>query len=279
MNARCLAAWSAAVLTVVLISTNPAYRLAAALIALDVTIVLSRPGQRLRPLLVAICAAIATAVAVDILLGHSGEHVLARVPSSVPVIGGPITVEAILYGLVVGLGVAACVLGVAPLSRALDPHELVDALPRVLHRTATAMAAALNLVPGMVRSARAVRDAQRMRGWRPGGARSWSELLVPVAVTAMEDSLQLAEAMEARGYGSGQRTRFASPVLRGGDIAVLLTSLLAITLVVVARTLGLDDDWYPIPSPTLPPVQPLPVLACALLVTPLVAWRPQRFAG
>jgi energy-coupling factor transport system permease protein len=279
MNARCLAVWSAAVLTVVLISTNPTYRLAAALIALDVTLMLSRPGHRLRPLLVAICAAIGTAVAVDIMLGHSGEHVLVRVPSSVPVIGGPITAESVLYGLVVGLGVAACVLAVAPLSRALDPHELVDALPRILHRTATAAAAALNLAPGMVRSAGAVRDAQRMRGWRPGGARSWAELLVPVAVTAMEDSLQLAEAMEARGYGSGQRTRYAPPVVRRADVAVLLTALAAIALVITARVLGLDDDWYPIPSPTIPEVQPLPVLACALLVTPLLAWRQQRFAG
>lgn len=279
MNARCLAAWSAAVLTVVLISTNPAYRLAAALLALDVTMMLSRPGQRLRPLLVTICAAIGTAVAVDIMLGHSGEHILVRVPSNVPVIGGPITMEAVLYGLVVGLGVAACVLAVAPLSRALDAHELVDALPRILRRTATAAAAALNLVPGLVRSAGAVRDAQRMRGWQPGGPRSWSELLVPVAVTAMEDSLQLAEAMEARGYGSGQRTHFAPMVMRRSDIVVLVTALAAVALVVSARALGVDDDWYPTPSPTLPPVQPVPVLACALLVTPLLAWRRQRSAG
>jgi energy-coupling factor transport system permease protein len=278
MNPRCLAAWSAAVLTVALISTNPAYRLAAAVIALDVTVVLSRPGQRLRPLLITIGSATATAVALDLLLGHSGAHVLLRIPSGVPVIGGPITVEAMLYGLVVGLGVSACVLAVAPLSRALDPHELVDALPSMLHRTATAGAAALNLVPGLVRSAGAVRDAQRMRGWRPGGVRSWSELLVPVAVTAMEDSLQLAEAMEARGYGSGARTRFSPPRLRRGDLAVLLTALAAVALIVAARATGLDDDWYPTPSPTLPEVHPLPVLACALLLTPLVAWRSQRSA-
>jgi energy-coupling factor transport system permease protein len=279
VNPRSLAAWSAAVLTVALISTNPAYRLVAALIALDVTVALSRPGQRVRPLLVTIGAATATAVVLDLLLGHSGEHVLLRVPSSVPVIGGPITLEAMLYGLVVGLGVSACVLAVAPLSRALDPHQLVDALPRVLHRTATAAAAALNLMPGMVRSAGAVRDAQRMRGWRPRGARSWSELLVPVAVTAMEDSLQLAESMEARGFGSGARTRFSAPVLRPADIAVLLTAIAAIVLIVVARATGVDDDWYPTPSPTLPPVHPLAVLACALLVTPLLAWRSQPSAG
>ncbi len=273
MNPRCLAAWSAAVLTTALISTNPAYRVAAGLIALDVVVTLSRPGQRLRPLLLTVAVAAVTAVAVDLMLSHSGAHPFLHIPSAVPVVGGPITLEAVLYGLVVAAGVTACVLAVAPLARALEPHELVDALPGVLHRTATACAAALNLVPGVVRSAGAIRDAQRMRGWRPRGVRSWSELLVPVAVTAMEDSLQLAEAMEARGYASGRRTRYAPASLRAADVAVLVTAALAIVLIVVARTAGLDDDWFPAPSPTLPAVHPLPAVACALLLTPLLVWR------
>ena len=72
-------------------------------------------------------------------------------------------------------------------------------MPAPLERTGIAVATSLNLVSGFGRTFTAVRDAQRMRGWRPRGIRSWNEVLVPVVLTAIEDSVLLAEAMEARG--------------------------------------------------------------------------------
>ena len=90
----------------------------------------------------------------------------------------------------------------------LQPHALVDALPGALARTGAAIGTALNLIPGIARSATEIRDAQRMRGWRPRRVREWPDLAVPVVLTALEGSITLAEAMEARGYGSGARTHY-----------------------------------------------------------------------
>ena len=47
-----------------------------------------------------------------------------------PLVGGPWTVEAVLFGIASGLAIAAAVLAMAPLSLLLQPHEVVDALPR-----------------------------------------------------------------------------------------------------------------------------------------------------
>ena len=103
-------------------------------------------------------------------------------------------------------------LAAAPLSLVLQPHSLVDALPGALARTGAAIGTALNLIPGIARSATEIRDAQRMRGWRPRRVREWPDLAVPVVLTALEGSITLAEAMEARGYGSGARTHYGEQV-------------------------------------------------------------------
>ena len=55
---------------------------------------------------------------------------------------------------------------------------------------------------------RRVREAESLRGGGRRGPLSLLDVVVPVALTTIESSITLAEAMEARGYGSGPRTRF-----------------------------------------------------------------------
>ena len=61
---------------------------------------------------------------------------------------------------------------------------------------------------------------------------------MPVVLTAIEDSVLLAEAMEARGFGAGRRTSYATttwtrrdvppinPILVAGCLALALPGLL-----------------------------------------------------
>ena len=273
MNPRALAAWSAAALTIVLVSTAPAPRAVVVLAAANVLAAFARREAHLRGLLAVVAVGSLTAVALDVLLSHNGAHALVTVLAAVPVLGGPLTVEAALYGADVALSIAGCSLAVAALVVALDPHELIDALPAALHRTGTAAGSALNLVPGLWRSAADVVDAQRMRGWRPRGPRSWAEVVVPTVVTAMEDSIGLAEAMEARAYGSGRRTRAWSPPWTAADRAVVAASLAAAVLAIAARAAGLDADWSAFPTAGVPALSPAPLIAALLLLTPLLAWR------
>jgi energy-coupling factor transport system permease protein len=198
---------------------------------------------------------------------------LLSLPGGIPVLGGPLTLESAVFGAGAGLGIAAAALAMAPLSMVLDAHQLVEALPAPLHRTGTMLAAALNLAPGIGRSAVAVREAQTLRGWRPRGARSYAEVLVPVTLTALENSIQLAEAMEARGYGSGPRTRMSAPLWTLTDRVTLAVAITAAVAVVGGRLLGWVSDWWPYPNLTLPTVTALTVVACVLLVLPALLRR------
>ncbi|MEO8899193.1 MAG: energy-coupling factor transporter transmembrane component T [Candidatus Dormibacter sp.] len=273
MNPRAWAAWSAASLVVVLTSTNPAYRALVLLIALNVLLSLRRRDAAMRPLLVATAVAVVLATLLNTVLSHTGNHVVVTIPSAVPGIGGPITVEAVVYGVDVALGIAAAVLSLAPLSRVLHPHELLDAFPAPLQRTAALTGSAINLVPAVMRNAVAISEAQRMRGGAGTRLRDWHAVAAPVLLSALDESIQLAEAMEARGFGSGPRTRFATARMDAASVLVIVCSVAAVVVTVVARVSGSLPDWYPFPSVTVPELAVLPVAACILLTAPLVAWR------
>jgi len=273
VNPRALAIWSAAALSVALTSSNPVYRIITLLAAANVLVALRRRGSRLAPLVVALAVATALATGITLLLSHSGVHAFAALPGGVPIIGGPLTLEAAVFGATSGAGIAAAVLAVAPLSMVIDAHELVDALPRALARSGAAVATALNLIPSLGRSATEIGDAQRMRGWRRGRVRDWPEIAVPVVLTAVESSLALAEAMEARGYGAGARTHFRPAAWRPPDVAVAAAAVLAGAGFVGLRVAGLVVDWYPFPTVSVPAIHPLAVACCAALALPALVWH------
>jgi energy-coupling factor transport system permease protein len=270
--------WSLAAVTVALSTNNPVYRGLVALAALDVLLTWLPQGRRLRPLAITVAVAAGFAVLVNVLAAHAGVDVLARLPADWPLIGGNLTLETLAFGGALGLGLVAALLAVAPLSMVLEPHDVVDAMPAPLERTGIAVATSLNLVSGLGRTFGAVRDAQRMRGWRPRGLRSWNEVLVPVVLTAIEDSVLLAEAMEARGFGAGRRTSYAGSAWRRWDLAVVAAALIAVGLFVGLRLAGAAIDWYPYPTIYLPPINPALVAGCVALALPALAspGRPGR---
>lgn len=273
MNPRALAAWSAAGLVMAVCTANPVYRAIVALCAVNLILARGRRGRATRALLIGIGVAALTSTVVTLLLSHTGANVLLRIPTGVPAIGGPVTVEALVYGLATGLGIAAAMLAVAPLTVVSQPHELVDALPPALARTGAAIGAGLNLIPGALRSAIEIRDAQRMRGWRAGRIADWPALAVPVVLTAIDGSLTLAEAMEARGYGSHRRTHLAVSSWAVADTVIATTALAGAALLLVLQLSGSVPDWYPFPTLMAPVVSLPAVLCCASLALPTLLPR------
>lgn len=268
MNPRALAAWSAACLFAALATTDPVYRALLAVVALNVVVVTARPGAPRRSLLIAILSAGLLAVPLNLLLSRSGDHHLLET------FFGPLTLEALVFGAGIGLGLVAAGLAVAPLTLAYEPGELVDALPAPLERIGTVVAASLGLVPRLVDSFVAVREAQQMRGWRPS-LRSLPEVAVPALLTAIEGAVDVAEAMEARAYGSGPRTTFSGPRWSAADSAVLLVAVLALAAFIVDR----PAQWYPYPSLTWPPADPILVAATLVLSLPALLWRSRPSAA
>jgi energy-coupling factor transport system permease protein len=272
MNARAVAAWSAACLFIVLFTTNPVYK--AAVLAAAITSLAAGVGlYRMRGLLTGVVLIAAFATLLNFVSAHLGTNLLFTLPSAIPGIGGPYTIEALAAGLSGGLTVGAAIVAAAPFSLMLASHDVMDALPAALSRTGAAIAASLNLVPSVAASFVQVSEAQRLRGWRPRGPRSWAEVVVPVVLTSVEGSIQLAESMEARGFGSGPRTSLKSSRLRRSDWLLISASAAAVIVFTAAHAAGLAVDWYPYPTLAPPAIGIVPLIACLLLVAPVLAWR------
>jgi energy-coupling factor transport system permease protein len=272
MNARAVAAWSAACIFIVLSTTNPAYKgavLVAALAALATGVGL----HRMRGLLTAVALMAAFAVFLNFVSAHLGATVLFALPDQIPALGGRYTLEALAFGASGGLTVGAAILAAAPFSLLLASHEVMDALPAALSRTGAAIAASLNLVPAVASSFVQVTEAQRLRGWRPRGPRSWSEIVVPVVLTSVEGSIQLAESMEARGFGSGQRTSVKPRRMQRNDWLLAGASGTALAIFALSQAIGWAAPWYAYPTLTPPPIDARPLIACLLLLAPVLIWR------
>jgi hypothetical protein len=96
---------------------------------------------------------------------------------------------------------------------------------------------------------------------------------VPVVLTSVESSIQLAEAMEARGFGSGPRTHMTPVRMSSQDWVLVIASASAVTLFTLSIAVGWAGPWAPYPVLTAPPIDPRALIACLLLFTPALQWR------
>ncbi|MGH8989391.1 MAG: energy-coupling factor transporter transmembrane component T family protein [Acidimicrobiales bacterium] len=260
-----VAVWVLGALTVALLCTDPVPQ---AIVLGGAWTLLARrrvTGRRLRPLGIGLALLGLVTVALNGMLSHTGDSVLGVLPSWMPLVGGQVTAEGFASGASIALGLVTAVSVTAVLSVVVEPTDLVDALPRPFQHAGAALGAALNLVPATAASFVAVREAQRLRGWRPRGARAMVDLAVPVLLGAIDRSTQLAESMEARAFGAGRRTTMTADDRSARLIALTVASVLALAMAVGLHAGGSGDGWYPYPVPTVPSVAPL-VLAPALLV-------------
>jgi energy-coupling factor transport system permease protein len=217
------------------ITTDPRPPLALGAIALATALALGR--VRLASLAVALgplgVAALTVGFFNAVLNPANGDPGLAAVASL-----GPIR----LTGPAVGAGVAlACRVGaVAALGIAFalttDTTRLVDALvqqARIPERFAYGALAAFQAVPRLAQDLVALREARRIRGLRA----SWHpRILVGLLVLAIRHADRVAVAMDARGFGSGPRTRYRAVRWSGLDGALLgAGSVILVAALVLVR--------------------------------------------
>ena len=168
------------------------------------------------------------------LLGAYGGVVYWEGPS-VPVLGRiDVTSNELEEALFQGLRLASVGLAFAAYALLLDHDRLLQAGGR-LRRSVLAIALATRLVPTLERDAAGYGEALRGRGVKLEGLRGRARLLSPLLAGSLERSLNLAESMEARGFGRPGRTRAPRAGWRPVDRVAFAGAL----LLVVGGTLWL----------------------------------------
>ena len=194
-----------------------------------------------------------------------------------PLLDGEITEEELMFGLAAGLRIIGSALAIAVFVRISDGDLLLRGISRVAPRSATIVALGARLLPTLERDASGFVVAARARGLHPSGRRAAADLVAPLVSLSLERSLTLAEAMEARGYGAGNRTRAELDRPDARDRSLTLLGAAAGVVVTLVLVVGdgysyydlLDDPF--VPGAMAAAAALTAIAAAAALV---VRWRP-----
>ncbi|MDC0768261.1 energy-coupling factor transporter transmembrane component T [Streptomyces sp. HD] len=168
-----------------------------------------------------------------------GTHVIVTLPE-VPLpdwaqgirLGGRVTAETLVHALYDGLRLATLLICVGAANSLANPARLLKSLPGALYEMGVAVVVALTYAPSLIADVQRLRAARRLRGRPDRGIRGLLHVGLPVLEGALERSVALAAAMDARGYG---RTADVPPRVRRTTTALTLGGLLG----VCAGTYGL----------------------------------------
>jgi len=138
---------------------------------------------------------------------------------------GPITVETLVGGLQTGAQLGVMVLCVGAANALASPKRLLAAAPGTMHEFGTVAVVTVSAFPQLAESVRRVNRARRLRDGKAGARHALRQVVLPVLADALDRSLGLAGAMDARGYG--QRATLPDRV-RWAANGLLLVALVAL---------------------------------------------------
>lgn len=198
-----------------------------------------------------------------------------------------ISLEGIIYGMMMALRLYTVVSAFTLITLTVHPDEFTQLLARFAYRSGLAVSLSTRFYPAVVRDAAAIMDAQRSRGLdldsggRMARIRARMPVIMPLFHTSLERAVGTAEAMEARGFGSTERSRWRKRGWLAPDIATLSAALGIVVLTIVLAFWG---DGLPSYYPRIElEAGPLTIVAVVLLIAlasiPAIGRGPARKGG
>lgn len=146
-------------------------------------------------------------------------------------IGGAVTSERLSSALSEGITICAIIVIFGAAASLTSPHKLLRVLPVYVYEFGVSIIIATSVLPQLVTSVARIRKAQRLRGQTLRGFASWKRVAIPLLEESLARSLDLAAAMDSRGYGvSRNRSRYRPIKWKLSDVMVIGSALLVLGL-------------------------------------------------
>ncbi len=267
-------AYCAALACAALLISNPIV-LGALALAVASAGALAGVGRQMRgAALFAVPLALSIAV-INALISRDGLTVIVRL-GDLPVLGHTdVTLEATVYGAVLGLRAVVLILCAALYTAAVDPDEVLRLFRRVSFHSALTATLATRMVPVLARDSRRLADAQRCR---PGPPPSRFQLLRAATAGVLDRALDVAAALEVRGYGAAHKPPRRSRPWSRHDIAFAAAAVCILALAIAGAAGGLAP-FRAYPALRLGSVSGAAALAVSLLACSLLPFAQRRGIG
>ncbi len=166
--------------------------------------------------------------------------------------GNPVTLEALLYGLSLAAMVVGVLLWCKAYNEVMTSDKFLYLFGAVTPKLSLVLSMALRFLPAYRRQARRVSRAQKAMGLYAGSSmvcrvKNRLRVLAAMVTWSLENAMETAASMKARGYGSGKRrTHFSLFRFRPADGAFFAALLLLAAAPLAAAAAGaLNFTYYP----------------------------------
>ncbi|GHT79621.1 cobalt transporter [Actinomycetota bacterium] len=158
--------------------------------------------------------------------------------------GNPLTLESIVYGVVAATMLIAVITWFASFNAVITSDKLVYLFGRMIPAISLVLSMALRFVPRFKAQAKVITNAQKCLGRDPTTgniiqrARHGLRILSMLVTWALENGIDTADSMKARGYGLPGRTTFSLYKLEKRDYLALGFLLVVAATIITGSALG-----------------------------------------
>lgn len=256
LNPVVILVWGGSIVLLSLLFDNPIY-ISILLLAITIAVKLSEIWREWGSVL-KLCLWLSIGIIIiNALVSYNGVHVLAAAPFKLPVIGRPIvTMEAIAYGAVMALKLIITISAFAFINLTVHPDNIMLVFLKMKFPQKSVFITSLStrFIPCLVDDVQRIGDAYRTRGMQFNSGNWLSKLkkragvILPLLTNSLDRSIQVAEAMEARAFGTGyQRSFYKNITFSRLDVFILTICAIPLVLGIILRIMNYGGyQFYPI---------------------------------
>ncbi len=235
----------------ILIYSNPAY-IFSLLIFLIVLIIIVKGEKKLKAMIRYGIYNVLIITAINPLLSREGQAVIFQ-SGRMPVIGRiKITAEALAYGANMGLKLTCFILIFVIFSMMTNKDDTFSFFSKTVHKLTITFSMSSNIIHRLKIEAIRVKEVMEMRGVNFSEKklrkriRAYYPLLKVIFISALEGSVDRAEALYSRGYGQYKRTSYTCMNMSFSDYIFQIISLMLLVFFLTGIVNGVGEyQFYP----------------------------------
>jgi energy-coupling factor transport system permease protein len=211
-----------------------------------------------------------------IIFANQGTHIMYNL--------GPIQIkqESILFATSMSMRLFLTTAAFCVLTFTVHPDKVLQNLSKFGYKSMAGLSIAMRMYPTIASDSKNIEDAMKARGveFDTGNmiqkARARAPVMMPLLLTSLDRSMEIAEAMESRGFGRGKRTNYYDDRLTLRAKVMIGMFLAAIPFGVIAFIFGYGNaDYLSGAAPSLTTMGLLVISIEVLLFAPLLMGEPR----